>query len=124
MPIPPQAGIWTEICEIWRGLGEYMEDGWNVLDILGLAVSLGGFGVRCFDPTCPWGRSLYALSAPLLVSRILFFAQVLPFQGPMVQASMYGMRPAPCLPICFGHDAVPGHCENTQINLSDLPICE
>lgn len=84
----PQAGIGTEISEMRRGFGEYIEDGWNALDVLGLAVSLGGFCVRCLDPASPWGRSLYALSAPLLVSRILFFAQLLPFQGPMVQASV------------------------------------
>ena len=81
---------------MWRNVGEYREDAWNVLDVLGLLVSLGGFCVRCFvDHTSPWGRSLYALSAPLLVSRILFFAQVLPFQGPMIQASLDDMQPAP-----------------------------
>eukprot|EP00752_Nemacystus_decipiens_P011383 g10115.t1 len=86
------AGIWTEICEMRRGLAEYLADGWNCLDVLGLAVTLSGFGVRCVDPSSPWGRSLYALSAPLLVSRILFFAQVLPFQGPMVQVLFLMMR--------------------------------
>ena len=82
---------------MWRGLDEYMKDTWNLLDGLGLAVSLGGFVVRCVDPASPWGRSLYALSAPLLVSRVLFFAQILPFQGPMVQASAF--RPAFCLAV-------------------------
>lgn len=87
MPILPQAGICTEICEIQRGLADYLADGWNCLDVLGLAVTLSGFGFRCADPSSPWGRSLYALGAPLLFSRILFFAQVLPHQGPMVKVS-------------------------------------
>ena len=83
------------MCEVRRELSEYLEDGWNILDVLGLLVSLGGFFVRCFDPGSAWGRSLYALSAPLLVSRILFFAQILPFQGPMVQVSVCDLLPAP-----------------------------
>ncbi|CAM9826259.1 unnamed protein product [Ectocarpus sp. 12 AP-2014] len=86
------AGICTEIREIRRGLADYMTDGWNCLDVLGLAVTLSGFGFRWADPSSPWGRSLYALGAPLLVSRILFFAQVLPFQGPMVQVLFLMMR--------------------------------
>ncbi|CAM9687792.1 unnamed protein product [Ectocarpus sp. 8 AP-2014] len=86
------AGICTEICEIRRGLTDYLADGWNCLDVLGLAVTLSGFVFRWADPSSPWGRSLYALGAPLLVSRILFFAQVLPFQGPMVQVLFLMMR--------------------------------
>lgn len=76
------------MCEIRRGFEEYMEDGWNCLGVLGYVVSLGGFIVRWADRTSPWGRGLYALSAPLLFSRTLFFAQVLPYQGPMVQVSV------------------------------------
>lgn len=83
-----------------KDVGEYTEDAWNVLDGLGLLVSLSGLCVRFFVKTSPWGRSLYALSAPLLFSRILFFAQVLPFQGPMVQASLYDMQPAPLIGNC------------------------
>eukprot|EP00752_Nemacystus_decipiens_P016169 g14462.t1 len=81
------AAIWGEVCEMGRDLAFYLADRWNCLDVLGLAFTLSGFGVRSADPSSPWGRSLYALGAPLLVLRILFFAQVLPFQGSMVHVS-------------------------------------
>lgn len=70
---------------MWRDFHGYLNR-WNALDVLGLLFLLGGFVVRCVDLESTWGRSLYALSAPFMFSRILFFAQILPFQGPMIQA--------------------------------------
>lgn len=69
-----------------RGARGYLEDQWNVLDVLALAFLSIGLLIRGVDSTSAWGPAFYALSAPLLVSRVLFFAQVLPFQGPMIQA--------------------------------------
>lgn len=72
---------------MWRDIRGYFRDQWNVLDALGLFFVLVGLIIRCVDPGSPWGPAFYALSAPLLVSRVLYFAQVLPFQGPMIQVS-------------------------------------
>lgn len=66
----------------------YIKDPWNVLDLLGLVFLLVGLIIRAIDWTSEWGPAFYALSVPMLVSRVLFFAQVLPFQGPMIQASL------------------------------------
>lgn len=66
-------------------LEEYFEDRWNILDVLSLAALLGGFIARSVNSASPWGQALYALSAPLVFSRFLFFAQILQFQGPMIQ---------------------------------------
>lgn len=71
-----------------RNLEAYLEDRWNILDVLGLAVLLAGFVIRSTDSTSPWGQALYALSAPLVFSRVLFFAQILHFQGPMIQVNV------------------------------------
>ena len=84
---PPQAGVYREAREIWRDIPRYFRDQWNVLDALGLLFLLAGLIIRSVDSASSWGPSFYALSAPLLVSRVLFFAQILPFQGPMIQAS-------------------------------------
>lgn len=70
---------------MWKDFSKYLTDRWNGLDVLGIMVSLAGFMFRCFDSESPWGRALYALSAPCMVSRLLFFAQILPLQGPMIQ---------------------------------------
>lgn len=77
--------VCTEASEIWRGYHDYIRDHWNVLDVLSIILSSSGFIVRCVDQDEAWGRYLYALSAPLVFTRILFFAQILPDQGPMVQ---------------------------------------
>lgn len=68
-----------------RDFSLYMADHWNILDLLGLGLVTGGLVVRCADEENPWGRALYALSAPLVFSRLLFFAQMLRFHGPMIQ---------------------------------------
>ena len=82
-----KAGAIREVREIACGLEAYFEDRWNILDVLGLAWLAGGFLVRWIDSTSPWGRTLYSLGAPVVFSRLLFFAQILPFQGPMIQVS-------------------------------------
>lgn len=70
-----------------RDFSLYVADHWNTLDLLGLGLVTGGLVVRCADGQNPWGRALYALSAPLVFSRLLFFAQMLRFHGPMIQVS-------------------------------------
>lgn len=72
---------------MWNGIGKYVQDPWNVLDVLSLVFLLVGSVIRLIDWANPFGPGFYALSAPLLVSRALFFAQIFPFQGPMIQAS-------------------------------------
>lgn len=69
---------------MWKDIDRYFKDQWNVLDVLGLLCLSIGLVIRGVDWTSPWGTAFYALSAPLFVSRVLFFAQVLPFQGPMI----------------------------------------
>lgn len=81
-----KAGALRELREMANDTEAYFEDDWNIMDVLGLVVLLAGFVFRSSDSTSPWGRALYALSAPLVFSRALFFAQVLQFQGPMIQA--------------------------------------
>eukprot|EP00752_Nemacystus_decipiens_P008850 g7897.t2 len=78
-------GILREWREMKRNIRRYFRDQWNVLDALGILCLLIGMVIRWDDWTSPWGPAFYALSAPLVVSRVLFFAQILPFQGPMIQ---------------------------------------
>lgn len=83
-----QAGVLREWREVKRNIRSYFRDQWNVLDALGILCLFVGMVIRWDDWTSPWGPAFYALSAPLVISRVLFFAQVLPFQGPMIQASL------------------------------------
>lgn len=71
-----------------RDFSWYIADQWNLVDLLGLGLLAGGLIVRYTNETSSLGRTLYALSAPLVFSRVLFFAQMLRFQGPMIQASV------------------------------------
>lgn len=82
-----QAGVYREGREVKRGIRTYFKDQWNVLDLLGLLCLFVGLVIRWAEWTNPWGPAFYALSSPLVVSRVLFFAQVLQFQGPMIQVS-------------------------------------
>ena len=75
-----------------RALNIYLQDPWNVFDVLALVMLAGGFFVRLADDGSPWGRALYALSAPLVFSRVLFFVQILQFQGPMIQVGVDQIR--------------------------------
>lgn len=83
-----QSGVYREGRELWRGVPRYFQDQWNILDALGLLCLLVGLIIRWVNCGSPWGPAFFALSAPFLVSRVLFFAQILPFQGPMIQASV------------------------------------
>ena len=82
-----KAGVYGELEELRRDFHIYLQDQWNYLDILGFIMILGGFILRLADSESPWGRGMYALSAPPIFSRMLFFAQMLKFQGPMIQVS-------------------------------------
>ncbi|CAN0467885.1 unnamed protein product, partial [Ectocarpus sp. 12 AP-2014] len=79
---------------LWTGVGVYFQDPWNAVDVMGLAALSAGLVVRGLDGASPMGQGLYALSAPLFVARVPFFAQILPSQGPMIQASGYR------IPVC------------------------
>ena len=78
-----------EMGEATRGWVVYLQDRWNVLDVLSLVMLAGGFFFRLVDSGSPWGRALYALSAPLVFLRVLFYAQYLPFLGSMVEVSVH-----------------------------------
>ncbi|CAM9403921.1 unnamed protein product [Ectocarpus sp. 12 AP-2014] len=87
-------GILTEFREILEDPWEYMRDQWNLLDVTSLILLLGGAIQRMYGQVDDESsRALYALSAPLAFARILFFAQILPSQGPMIQVmfSMTGL---------------------------------
>lgn len=80
-----------------RNIRRYFKDQWNVLDLLGILCLLVGMIIIWYDSMNPWGPAFYGLSAPLVVSRVLFFAQILQFQGPMIQVSecpilLYSLR--------------------------------
>eukprot|EP00752_Nemacystus_decipiens_P018490 g16578.t1 len=78
-------GMYREGREMMRDIRMYFKDQWNVLDTLGILGVLVGLIIRWEDSSSPWGPAFYALSTPLIVSRVLFFAQLLQFQGPMIQ---------------------------------------
>ncbi|CAN0186268.1 unnamed protein product [Scytosiphon promiscuus] len=63
----------------------YLADQWNFLDLAGLGLLASGAIVRICAVDSPWGRSLYALSAPFVFARLLFWAQIHRAQGPMIQ---------------------------------------
>lgn len=78
----------SELLDVAENAREYFLDRWNVLDVGCLCLMFFGLCVRAFDPADSiLARSMYALSAPLAFTRILFFAQILPSQGPMIQVS-------------------------------------
>lgn len=75
---------------MWKDPHLYFRSTWNFVDVLSILISGSGFVTRLVASKSPWGRSLYALSAPFMFSRILSFASVLPFQGPLIQVSWCG----------------------------------
>lgn len=70
---------------MWSGFQEYWQEKWNWLDAFSLILLSIGLYIRTSlgDPALI--RVFYALSAPLVFSRILFFGQVLPRQGLVIQ---------------------------------------
>ncbi|CBN74883.1 Transient Receptor Potential Channel [Ectocarpus siliculosus] len=78
-------GVYQEGREMARNLGRYCEDQWNALDLLSLLFLTIGLVGRVVDWKSQLGPAFYALGAPLLVSRALFFVQIHPLQGPMIQ---------------------------------------
>lgn len=78
----------TEIREIVEDPWEYVRDKWNMLDVTCLFLMFVSLWFRVFVGIHSIeARSTYALSAPLAFTRILFFAQILPFLGPMIQVN-------------------------------------
>ena len=73
---------------MYRDLPSYFEDRWHIFDVLGLVLLSAGSIARRVDSSSHWGQAFYALSAPLMISRILFFAQIFRFQGPMINVSV------------------------------------
>lgn len=72
-----------------RDFEEYMHDRWKDFDLSALSLCLAAFVVRLFDYDSAWGRSLYALATPLLYWRLLYYVQLLPFQGAMIQVNCH-----------------------------------
>ena len=99
-----------------RNLNFYRQDPWNFFDALALVMLAGGFFWRLANSGSPWGRALYALSAPLVFPRILFFVQILQFQGPMIQVGVNQIRkPHRSGYVCFSFDI-------WNNNVHDLPV--
>ena len=83
-----KGAIVREFGEIVQDPFKYILDKWNVLDVTSLCLMFTGLCYRAFgDADSNASISLYALSAPLAFSRVLFYAQLLPSQGPMIQVN-------------------------------------
>ncbi|CAN0130078.1 unnamed protein product [Scytosiphon promiscuus] len=88
-------GVLREVEEFKDGVGKYFKDRWNFFDVPGLLCLTAGMIAKLIPggKDYPVGKAFFALSAPLLVSRFLFFAQLLPMQGPMVQVIFSMAKP-------------------------------
>lgn len=84
-----KGGVFREGREMRRDVRRYFKDKWNIFDALGLLCLFIGMTIRWNDCSSRWGPAFYALSIPLVTSRVLFFAQILPFQGPMIEVSSH-----------------------------------
>lgn len=85
-PPSQQAAVATESGKLYdNGAHRYYRDVWNLFHLLGLALLLVAFVLRATGSGGIWGPSLYGMSAPLLFSRIIFFAQIAPIKGPLIQ---------------------------------------
>ena len=101
-----QAAIIAEASALGRSNREYFRDSWNWLDVPALFLLSAGFLVRLWSTTSgndleQVGEALYLLVAPLLFPRILFFAQIYPSQGAMIQ-----VRPVP-KEVTLKHSPIP-----------------
>lgn len=88
-----QAAVFKEVDEVRMDYKIYRRDPWNVLDVAALLLWGGGFVTRLVKNDEIWGQYLYALSAPALFARLLFYGQILPNQGPMIQVGVVAKRP-------------------------------
>lgn len=79
----------NEIMEMWASFQEYWQDKWNWLDVLSLVLLSSGLYIRIGGGDEDIRKVLYALSAPLVFSRFLFFAQILPRQGLVIQVIVF-----------------------------------
>lgn len=80
-----QAEIISNLLQMWANFFEYLRDKWNWLECLSLSLLAGGLFVRVVDSDVHLGRALFALSAPLVFSRVLFFGQILRRQGLVIE---------------------------------------
>ncbi|CAM9221663.1 unnamed protein product, partial [Laminaria digitata] len=80
------AEIVSEVGQMSASFHEYVQDEWNWLESISLLLLAGALFYRIGNSDGETGRALFALSAPLVFSRVLFFGQVLRRQGLVVQA--------------------------------------
>ena len=83
-----KGAIVRELGDIVQDPFKYILDKWNVLDVTFLCLMFMGLCYRAFGGAdSNASLYLYALSTPLAFSRLLFYAQILPSQGPMIQVN-------------------------------------
>lgn len=82
---------------MWANFFEYLQDKWNWLECISLSLLAGGLFIRIDDSDVYQGRALFALSAPLVFSRVLFYGQVLQRQGVVIQVRTGKKSAAPLL---------------------------
>lgn len=106
-----------EVMELRKSMDHYMMDNWHKLGLFALQICIVAFIVRVVDPKSSWGPGLYALAAPLLFWRILYFAQVFSFQGAMIQ-----VRASACISLDrFMHCGASRYSE--KIGRGELRFC-
>ncbi|CAN0108570.1 unnamed protein product, partial [Hapterophycus canaliculatus] len=79
------AEVVNNLLQMWANFFEYFQNKWNWLECLSLSLLAGGLFIRIVDSDVHQGRALFALSAPLVFSRVLFYGQVLKRQGVVIQ---------------------------------------
>ncbi|CAM9728979.1 unnamed protein product [Ectocarpus sp. 6 AP-2014] len=79
------AEIVSNLLQMRAGFVEFWRDKWNWLESLSLLLLAGGLTIRIRNSDVHQGRALFALSAPLVFSRVLFFGQFLKRQGLVIQ---------------------------------------
>ncbi|CAM9300363.1 unnamed protein product [Ectocarpus sp. 8 AP-2014] len=82
------AEIVSNLLQMRADFVEFWRDKWNWLESLSLLLLAGGLTIRILNTDVHQGRALFALSAPLVFSRVLFFGQFLKRQGLVIQASL------------------------------------
>ncbi|CAB1120299.1 unnamed protein product [Ectocarpus sp. CCAP 1310/34] len=96
------AEIVSNFLQMRAGFVEFWRDKWNWLESLSLLLLAGGLTIRLGNSDVHQGRALFALSAPVVCSRVLFFGQFLKRQGLVIQASLSDG-------LCPHHDVVVVH---------------